>query len=103
MDLRLRDTAVSLLNVFIGAVLLFLGLRFVLRLFGANEANAFVGWVYEMSGVLLEPFRGVFPAHVFENQYVLEFSTIFAMLMYALLGLFLTWLITALTAPVKRR
>lgn len=106
--MRVRDLAVNLLNVFVAAVEIILGLRFVLKLFGANGESGFVNWVYEMSGALLEPFRGVFPTKVFENQYVLEFSTLFAMLVYALGGLLVMWVITALTpeAPVvvkKRR
>lgn len=82
----------------IGAFLL---LRFVLKLFGANDGNAFVNWWYEMSGVLLDPFRGVFPTEVYENQYVLEFSTLFALLVYGLIYLLVVALINAITpAPV---
>lgn len=92
-----RYVAVNLLNFFTAVVEGFLGLRFLLKLFGANGDNGFVNWVFEMSGALLEPFRGVFPAKVFENQYVLEFSTLFAMLMYAIVALLLMALITAVT------
>ena len=92
-----RNIAVSLLNFFTTVVLGILGLRFLLKLFGANQDNGFVNWVYENSGALLEPFRGIFPARVFENQYVIEFSTLFAMLMYAIISLLLMWLITAIT------
>lgn len=109
--MNLRYVAVNLLNFFVGVVEGILALRFVLKLFGANAGNGFVSWVYEMSGVLLDPFRGIFPAKVFENRYVLEFSTVFAMLIYALLGLVLMALIRAVTAvpdavskkTVKRR
>lgn len=97
--MRLRYTAISLLNFFIGLVEAILGLRFALKLFGANSGNGFVSWVYEMSDVLLEPFRGIFSAKVFENRYVLEFSTLFAMLMYALIALIIIALINAVTAP----
>jgi hypothetical protein len=65
----------------------FLALRFILKLFGANGANGFVNWVYEMSGVLLEPFRGVFPTTVFKNNFVFEFSTLFAMVIYAIVAI----------------
>lgn len=97
--MSLRELAVNLLNFFIGAVEVILGLRFLLKLFGANASNGFVSWVYEMSGVLLDPFRGIFPSKVFENQYVLEFSTLFAMMVYALLGLLVVWLINSIAAP----
>lgn len=93
-----RLLAVNLLNLFVAVVEGFLGLRFVLKLFGANASTSFVSWIYDMSGVLLEPFRSIFPAKVFENQYVLEFSTLFAMLMYAILALILVALINFVTA-----
>lgn len=101
--MRLRFIAVNLLNFFLAVVQGFLGLRFLLKLFGANASNGFVNWVYEMSSVLLEPFRGIFPSKVFDNQYVFEFTTLFAMLMYAILGLLLVYLINALTAVVDDR
>lgn len=95
--MQIRYFAINLVNVFFGLVEGILGLRFFLKLFGANPNNGFVDWVYEMSGVLLEPFRGIFPAKVFENQYVLEFSTLFAMLVYALIALLIIALINAVT------
>jgi hypothetical protein len=105
--MRMRELAINLLNLFVGTVEVILGLRFLLKLFGANGGNGFVSWVYEMSGVLLDPFRGIFPVKVFENRYVVEFSTLFAMLMYAIIGLVLAWVIAAVTAPLvdtrKRR
>jgi uncharacterized protein YggT (Ycf19 family) len=95
--MRIRDIAANLLNVFIGAVEVILGLRFALKLLGANASSDFVNWIYEMSGVLLDPFRGIFPARVFENRFVLEFSTLFAMLVYALIGMLMLWVMSALT------
>lgn len=76
----------------------FLAFRFLLKLFGANANNAFVAWIYDMSAVLLAPFRGIFPATVFENRYVLEFSTLFAMMMYAIVGLVLLFLINLVSS-----
>ncbi len=95
--MRIRNATVGLANIFVGVVELFLGFRFLLKLFGANADNGFVGWIYEMSDALLDPFRSIFPVKVFENQYVVEFSTLFAMLIYALIGLLLIWLIAAIT------
>jgi uncharacterized protein YggT (Ycf19 family) len=97
--MSLRYIAVSILNLFVGAVEAILGLRFLLKLFGANDASGFVSWVYEMSSGLLDPFRGIFPSQVFENQYILEFSTLFAMLVYAIVALLLIALINAVAAP----
>lgn len=101
--MNIRYFTTSLLSIFIGLVQLFLGLRFILKLFGANAENAFVNWVYEMSGVLLEPFRGIFPIRVYENAYIFEFSTLFAMLMYAILAALLLALLDFLTTPLKKK
>jgi uncharacterized protein YggT (Ycf19 family) len=100
--MNIRYLTNSLLSVFVGLVELFLALRFILKLFGANAANGFVSWIYEMSGVLLEPFRGIFPIRVYENSFVFEFSTLFAMLMYALLAVIVMAFIDLITAPLKK-
>ena len=81
---------------------LFLGFRLVLKLFGADAGNAFVNWVYEMSGVILDPFRGIFPTQVFQSTYVLEFSTIFAMIIYAVIAMLLVYLVEFITRPIDR-
>jgi uncharacterized protein YggT (Ycf19 family) len=70
--------------IVLGIVELFLGLRFVLRLFGANPAAPFAQFVYASSAPLLEPFRNIFPVAVIEPGSAMEFSTLFAMIVYAL-------------------
>ncbi|HEX5796762.1 MAG TPA: hypothetical protein VFX86_00040 [Candidatus Saccharimonadales bacterium] len=89
--------AAKLVNVFTGIVLVFLSLRFILKLFGANTSNDFVGWVYDNTSILLDPFRGIFQNEVVGRQYVFEFNTLFAMLIYALFGMLLLMLIAMLT------
>ncbi len=73
-----------------------LGLRFTLRLFGANPATPFVRFIYDASEPLLQPFRGIFQAAVVGPGYVLEFSTLFAIIVYSLLAYmairFVIWL-----------
>jgi uncharacterized protein YggT (Ycf19 family) len=96
--MRIRYLAVNLVNLFTTIVEAFLALRFLLKLFGANATAPFVHWVYNMSDALLQPFRGIFPTTVVQNRYVLEFSTIFAMVVYAIIALILIWLIN-LVAP----
>jgi len=54
-----------------GVVDVLVGLRFVLRLFGASTASPFVSLVYGLSAPLVAPFRNIFPisgqgAYVFE-------------------------------------
>lgn len=96
----------SLTNFFVGVVSVFLGLRFIFRLFNANAGNDFVAWLYRVTEQLLEPFRGIFPVQEIEPGYVIEFSTLFAMLAYALIGFLIIALVDALrpteTTTTKR-
>lgn len=84
-----------------------LGLRVVLRLFNANSGNSFVSWVYDVSRPILEPFFNIFPHVRLEDGFVLELSTLFAMLVYGLAAYAIMALIDALTpdepAGTKRR
>ena len=93
---RAADLLQNLTNLFVGIVTAFLGLRFIFRLFNANTANDFVEWLYRVSDQLLEPFRGIFPATELEPGYVIEFSTLFAMVAYALIGFLVLALVDAL-------
>lgn len=68
------------------AVTLFLGLRFILVLFNANATSEFVAWVYDNTAPLLEPFVGIFPDSRVDGTFVVEFSTLFAIIVYALVG-----------------
>lgn len=88
---------IGLTNVVIGIAEALLAMRLVLRLFGANTSTPFVAWVYDVAAELLYPFRGIFPTTVLEGGYVLEFSTLFAILAYAFLGFLLTELVLALS------
>lgn len=86
-----------------GLAELFLGLRFILKLFGANASNDFVNWIYETSGAILDPFRGIFPTQVYKSTFVIEFSTIFAMIIYAIIAMLLVYIIELITRPVSHK
>lgn len=104
--MRIRYLTNNLIYGLFSLVEAFLALRFVLKLFGANAANGFVEWVYEMSAVLLQPFRGIFPTTVFKSNLVLEFSTLFAIVIYAIIALLIFALLDlvlgATTRPSKK-
>ena len=87
----------ALINFFTILVGLFLGMRVLLRLFGANPEAAFVDWVYTSSSVLLQPFRGIFPTETIARDYVIDFTALFALLVYGLLGMALLSLVVHLT------
>ena len=77
---------ISLVNIVMAIVQSLLGLRFMLRLFGASSGAPFVNWVYSTSQSLLEPFLGMFPAPAIDGGFVIEFTTLFAILAYSLIG-----------------
>lgn len=77
------------INFVTGIIETLLGLRVVLKFLGANPATPFVNWVYETTLPLIAPFAGMFPAPIVEGQFIIEFSTIFAIIIYALISYFL--------------
>lgn len=89
----------GLISFFVGLAEIILGIRVVLRLFSANPSVAFVGWIYETSSSLMAPFRGIFPQAVINRGYVLDFSAIFAMLVYGLVGYLVLSLVATITRP----
>jgi uncharacterized protein YggT (Ycf19 family) len=100
----------GLINFFLALVEIFLGLRVILRLFGANPDNSFVQFIYSSSSTLMEPFRGIFPTVTISNNHVIDFSALFAMVVYGLIALafaaLVSWLNPARygqTTVVKKR
>lgn len=77
----------GLINFFLALVEIFLGLRVLLRFFAANPDNSFVQWVYNSSSTLMEPFRGIFQTAVIGHNHVVDFSALFAMVVYGLIAL----------------
>ncbi|MBP7700437.1 YggT family protein [Candidatus Woesebacteria bacterium] len=57
--------------------------RFVLKLFGASSEAGFVNFIYENTTPLLSPFLLAFPHPSVNGKFVLEFTTLFAIFVYA--------------------
>lgn len=85
-----------LIDFFVGLAVILLGLRVIFRLFDANPTG-FVDWIYDASGTLLAPFRGIFPSAEIDPGNVLDVTALFAILMYVIIGYALSWLISGLT------
>lgn len=102
--MKINSILTGLVNVVVGVAWTLLGLRFLLRLFSANTENGFVSWVYDTSGEILGPFRGIFPDTNLEG-FVFDFTALFAILVYGLFGMLVIFLIDALTPTktVKKR
>jgi len=77
------------LTDFIEATLL---IRFVLRAAGANPGSGFVSFMYALTAPLVAPFRGIFP-NPGQAGYVIEWSTLVAMLIYGLIAILLVRLL----------
>ncbi len=66
--------------------IIMLGLRVFLLAFSANAATPFVNFVYETSATFLQPFRGIFPPRQVGETGYLDVASLFAMIMYGLVG-----------------
>lgn len=62
-----------------------LGLRMTFKAIGANPFSGFVSLIYSITDILVAPFRGIIPSTVNGNS-VIEWSTIVAVVVYALIA-----------------
>lgn len=77
-------TAINLINYCSGIVNFLLGMRLILKFFGANPVTPIVALLYNTTNFLLSPFRGIFPT-VAEGRNVLEPTTLVAMIFYTII------------------
>lgn len=73
-------------NLVFGFAEVILSLRILLKLFAASTQAPFVRWVYATSRPLLQPFSGMFPEPDLAQGAVIEFSSLFALVVYAFVG-----------------
>lgn len=81
-----RAWITSFIYFLLGVLEVVLGLRFIFRLFGANEGSPFINFLYEVSRPFVFIFNGIFNDQTIGRAGVFEVSTILAMLMYALIA-----------------
>lgn len=62
-----------------------IGIRVILLLIGANPANWFTAFVYQLSELFLWPFRNMIVNPSFDNH-VFEITSLIAMIVYPLIG-----------------
>lgn len=80
--------AIFITKAIIGTMEAFLGVRFILKILGASQQALFVRWIYSISDSILEPFFGMFPSPSIGPNFVIELNTIFAMMVYIIVGYF---------------
>ncbi|HKH06907.1 MAG TPA: hypothetical protein VKA65_17190 [Acidimicrobiales bacterium] len=96
--------AVALLvYAFVIVNLVMLTLGFFLRLFGASTDAAFTRWVYRSVERIMEPFRGMFPTRQLSDNSVVDVSLLFAIIVYAILGMALHALVVWLAEKMVPR
>jgi uncharacterized protein YggT (Ycf19 family) len=100
--LRVARVVVWVIYLFVMAALILLTVAFFLRLFGANPAAGFTEWVYRSVDRIMEPFRGIFPSKAITDTSVLDFSLLFAMIIYAIFALVAHWLVEVVTHRLHR-
>src|SRR5271157_5826677 len=89
-----------LVYAFVIIALVILVLGFFLLLFGANPDASFAAWVYRGLNRVMAPFRGIFKTVPINGNSVLDTSVLFAMIIYAMVGLALNALIAWLTRTI---
>jgi YggT family protein len=82
--------AINIVYYFVGALLILLALRFILRLFAANPENLFARVIYDFSAPFVAPFSTLFISPTFqEGEAIFDVNLLIGMLVYALLA----WLV----------
>ncbi|MBY6038120.1 YggT family protein [Fictibacillus nanhaiensis] len=97
-----RSVPATIISFIVGIIQLILVLRFVFQLFNANEGAAFVQLIYGLSQPLLLPFAAIFPNIELNNGFILELSTIIAIIVYGVVGMLLKRLFLVKKEPVQR-
>lgn len=95
------DLASRIIWFLTGLLLVGLVLRFILKATGANTASSFVSFIYNATAAFVAPFRGIFTDSASGNN-VLEVSTIVAIIVWALIAFFVTWLLGILLGGPSR-
>ena len=82
----------------IGLLCTLIGIRFLMKLFGASYQADFVRFVYGVTGVMIAPFRGIFQASGAGN-FILEPESLIAIAIYLLIGWAAVSLIRIIRTP----
>lgn len=92
----MRSSAAAIVYYCVAVIEILVGLRVLLKFFGANTKTPFVQWIYDLSLVFFYPFEGMFQSFVFTTGSVLETAAIFALIIYLFLGYLVSRLIEIL-------
>lgn len=88
-----------IIYVLLGVVDALIAIRVILKALAANPGAPFTGFIYTVTNPLVWPFQGIFATRAASNGSVFEFSSLVAIVVYALLA----WVIARLAAIPGRR
>ena len=83
-----------------GVIEILLALRLIFQLLGANLGNGFVDLIYNLSGIFIAPFTGIFPNAVIQGPaaaLVFDPSSLVAMIVYGIIAWIIVMLIQAIS------
>lgn len=93
-------TIANVVYTLFGILIALLSLRVILSLLGADRSNMFADFIYTVTQPFVAPFVGLFNIDETFGVSRLEFETLFAILIYALLAWVIVRLLTAGTNRV---
>jgi uncharacterized protein YggT (Ycf19 family) len=80
-----NDRAIQIVWWIVGLIDTLIAIRFLLKMFGANTASAFVSFMYALTDPLVAPFHGIFNTAA-AGRSVFEPESIVAIIIYTLIG-----------------
>lgn len=81
-----RSFLLYVVNVIFGFIEVLIAIRFVLKLFAANPSSAFVSFIYDNTQGLIHPFEGAFPTPALRGGFIIEFSSLLALVVYGVVA-----------------
>jgi hypothetical protein len=97
----IRRVLINIIEVILAIITFFIGMRVILKFFGANSATPFVNWIYNISGQLIYPFSGIFPDLSLGGGIMFDVVALISLLAYSLLAYLIIMVISAATVDNK--
>jgi hypothetical protein len=69
-------------RIIFGFIVALLWIRFAMQLFGIRSSSSFVTEFFDLSSIFLVPFGHMFSPMVMGGKYVIEITTLFAIVIY---------------------
>ncbi|MEO6797142.1 MAG: YggT family protein [Candidatus Dormibacter sp.] len=80
-----NDRTIQVVWWIVGLIDTLIAIRFLLKMFGANTASAFVSFMYALTDPLVAPFHGIFNTAA-AGRSVFEPESVVAIIIYSLIG-----------------